>query len=158
MKLCLPHSASEERKRILQAYGAELVMTPGDEGTDGAIRRVRELAAAEPEKYFYPDQYSNPANWQAHYRSTANEIWEQTRRADHAFRGGAGDQRHICRHHAAAEGTESGDSLHQLAAGRALERPGRLEAHGRRRCVRRFTTTRWPMRIWKFRPKKPTAW
>ncbi len=78
VKLFLPHSASEERKRILHAYGAELVMTPGDEGTDGAIRRVRELAAAEPEKYFYPDQYSNPANWQAHYRGTANEIWEQT--------------------------------------------------------------------------------
>ena len=78
VKLFLPHSASEERKRILHAYGAELVMTPGDEGTDGAIRRVRELAAAEPEKYFYPDQYSNAANWQAHYRGTANEIWEQT--------------------------------------------------------------------------------
>jgi cysteine synthase B len=78
VKLFLPHSASEERKRILQAYGAELVMTPGDEGTDGAIRRVRELAAAHPERYFYPDQYSNPANWQAHYRGTANEIWRQT--------------------------------------------------------------------------------
>src|SRR5437764_11074141 len=78
VKLFLPHSASDERKRILHAYGAELVITPGDEGTDGAIRRVRELAAAEPEKYFYPDQYSNPANWGAHYRGTANEIWEQT--------------------------------------------------------------------------------
>jgi len=78
VKLFLPDSASGERKRILLAYGAELVMTPGDEGTDGAIRRVRELAAAEPEKYFYPDQYSNPANWLAHYRGTANEIWEQT--------------------------------------------------------------------------------
>jgi cysteine synthase B len=79
VKLFLPYSASQERKRILLAYGAELVMTPGDEGTDGAIRRVRELAAAEPKKYYYPDQYSNPANWQAHYHGTANEIWEQTR-------------------------------------------------------------------------------
>jgi len=78
VKLFLPYSASEERKRILDAYGAELVMTPGDEGTDGAIRRVRELAAAEPDKYFYADQYSNPANWQAHYQGTANEIWEQS--------------------------------------------------------------------------------
>jgi cysteine synthase B len=79
VKLFLPHSASHERKRILAAYGAELVMTPGDEGTDGAIRRVRELVAENPNAYFYPDQYSNPANWQAHYRTTANEIWEQTR-------------------------------------------------------------------------------
>jgi cysteine synthase B len=78
VKLCLPDSASHERKRILKALGAELVITPGDEGTDGAIRRVHEIVAAEPERYFYPDQYSNPANWQAHYRTTANEIWEQT--------------------------------------------------------------------------------
>jgi S-sulfo-L-cysteine synthase (O-acetyl-L-serine-dependent) len=78
VKLCLPDSASQERKRILKALGAGLVITPGDEGTDGAIRRVQEIVASEPEKYFYPDQYSNPANWQAHYRTTANEIWEQT--------------------------------------------------------------------------------
>jgi cysteine synthase B len=78
VKLCLPDSASHERKRILGAFGAEMVMTPGDEGTDGAIRKVHEIVEADPEKYFYPDQYSNPANWQAHYRTTANEIWEQT--------------------------------------------------------------------------------
>jgi len=78
VKLCLPANASEERKRILAAYGAELVITPGDEGSDGAIRRVRELYSQDPGKYFYPDQYSNPANWQAHYHTTAEEIWEQT--------------------------------------------------------------------------------
>ncbi len=78
MKLCLPNSASHERKRILEALGAELVITSGDEGTDGAIRRVREIVAIDSERYFYPDQYSNPANWQAHYRTTGNEIWEQT--------------------------------------------------------------------------------
>src|SRR5947209_2508441 len=76
--LCLPDSASHERKRILAAFGAEMITTPGDEGTDGAIRRVQKIVAADPDKYFYPDQYSNPANWQAHYHSTANEIWEQT--------------------------------------------------------------------------------
>src|SRR4029077_3095919 len=76
--LCLPDSASHERKRMLVAYGAELVITPGDEATDGAIRRVHQMVAADPEKYFYPDQYSNPANWQSHYYGTANEIWEQT--------------------------------------------------------------------------------
>lgn len=79
VKLCLPSSASPERKKILAAYGVELVITPGDEGTDGAIRRVREIYAAEPDKYFYPDQYSNPANPAAHYSTTAPEIWEQTR-------------------------------------------------------------------------------
>jgi cysteine synthase B len=78
VKLCLPDSASQERKRILAAFGAELVITPGDEATDGAIRRVQKIVADDPQKYFYPDQYSNPANWQAHYRTTASEIWEQT--------------------------------------------------------------------------------
>ena len=78
VKLCLPDSASHERKRILAAYGAELVITPGDEGTDGAIRKVHDVVSAEPGKYFYADQYTNPANWQAHYRTTGNEIWEQT--------------------------------------------------------------------------------
>ena len=78
VKLCLPESASHERKRILQAYGAVLVFTPGEEGTDGAIRRVHEIVAKNPDEYFYPDQYSNPANWQAHFRTTAKEIWEQT--------------------------------------------------------------------------------
>jgi cysteine synthase B len=78
VKLCLPSSASEERKQILKNYGVEIVYTPGDEGTDGAIRRVREIYHASPEKYFYPDQYSNPANTGAHYHGTALEIWEQT--------------------------------------------------------------------------------
>jgi len=78
VELCLPDSASHERKRILTAYGARLVLTPGDEGTDGAIYRVHEILAKSPDRYYYPDQYSNPANWQAHFRTTANEIWEQT--------------------------------------------------------------------------------
>jgi len=78
VQLCLPDSASQERKRIMTAYGACLVLTPGDEGTDGAIRRVHEILAKSPARYYYPDQYSNPANWQAHFRTTANEIWEQT--------------------------------------------------------------------------------
>jgi cysteine synthase B len=78
VKLCLPSSASPERKQILAAYGVEIVYTPGDEATDGAIRRVREIYQADPDKYFYPDQYSNPANPAAHYATTAPEIWEQT--------------------------------------------------------------------------------
>ena len=79
VKLCLPASATIERKRILTAYGAELVLTPADEGSDGAIRRARQIYAEDPVRYFYPDQYSNPANWRAHYQTTAVEIWEQTR-------------------------------------------------------------------------------
>ena len=78
VRLCLPSNASRERKHILTAYGAELVLTPADEGSDGAIRRARQIYAASPDEYFYPDQYSNPANWRAHYETTAPEIWRQT--------------------------------------------------------------------------------
>src|SRR5437667_4061538 len=80
VKLCLPDSASLERKHILTAFGAELVITPGDEGTDGAIRKVNEIVAADPARYCYADQYSNTATWQANYRTTAIEIWEQPAR------------------------------------------------------------------------------
>jgi S-sulfo-L-cysteine synthase (O-acetyl-L-serine-dependent) len=76
--LCMPSNVSVERKRILSAYGANIIYTDADEGSDGAIRKARAIIAAEPEKYFYADQYSNPANWQAHYRTTGNEIWQQT--------------------------------------------------------------------------------
>jgi cysteine synthase B len=78
VKLCLPTNASIERKRILKAYGAELVLTPADEGSDGAIRRVRELYKSDPDRYFYADQYNNDANWRAHYETTGPEIIEQT--------------------------------------------------------------------------------
>ncbi len=78
VRLCLAANASPERKRILGAYGAELVFTDPGEGSDGAIRKARELVAAEPDRYFYADQYSNPANWQAHYHGTAEEIWRQS--------------------------------------------------------------------------------
>ena len=78
VKLALPQNASEERKRILKSYGAELVLTSPLEGSDGAIREARLLYAENPDLYFYADQYNNPANWRAHYETTANEIWEQT--------------------------------------------------------------------------------
>ena len=78
VKLCMPKNASEERKRILRAYGVEVVLTDPGEGSDGAIREARRLYAEDPELYFYPDQYKNPANPRAHYESTAPEIWEQT--------------------------------------------------------------------------------
>lgn len=78
VKLCLPKNASEERKRILEAYGVELVLTDPLAGSDGAILAVREIVAADPDKYFYPDQYNNHANWRAHYETTGVEIFEQT--------------------------------------------------------------------------------
>jgi cysteine synthase B len=77
--LCMPSNVSKERKRILSAYGATVIYTDPGEGSDGAIRKAQEIAAAEPEKYFYADQYSNENNWRAHYvTGTADEIWMQT--------------------------------------------------------------------------------
>ncbi len=78
VKLCVPANVTVERKRILHAYGADLVMTDPMEGTDGAILMARRLAASEPDRYFYADQYSNAANWRAHYATTATEVFEQT--------------------------------------------------------------------------------
>ena len=78
VNLALPSNASPERKQILRAYGAELILTDPGSGTDGAQQLVKEIVRREPARYFYPDQYNNPANWQAHYETTANEIWEQT--------------------------------------------------------------------------------
>jgi cysteine synthase B len=76
--LCMPENVSRERKQILQGYGANILYTDPADGSDGAIRMARELAAKHPDQYFYADQYSNDANWKAHYYMTANEIWHQT--------------------------------------------------------------------------------
>jgi len=78
VKLCLPSNASMERKRILKAYGAEIVFTDPGEGSDGAMRKVQQIYKADPDAYFYPNQYDNPANWQAHFNTMAPEIIEQT--------------------------------------------------------------------------------
>jgi cysteine synthase B len=78
VKLVMPANVSQERKGILRAYGAELVLTDPLEGMDGAILEARRIHQAAPERYFRPDQYNNPANWQAHYRTTGVEVWEQT--------------------------------------------------------------------------------
>ncbi|MGO9168735.1 MAG: PLP-dependent cysteine synthase family protein [Candidatus Sulfotelmatobacter sp.] len=76
--LCMPANVSAERKKILSAYGANILYTDPGDGSDGAIRLARELAARHPCLYFYADQYSSEANWRAHYHGTANEIWQQT--------------------------------------------------------------------------------
>ena len=76
--LCMPSNVSPERKHILAAYGAEIIYTNPADGSDGAIRMARKLAAEQPERFFYANQYGNDNNWRAHYYGTANEIWAQT--------------------------------------------------------------------------------
>jgi S-sulfo-L-cysteine synthase (O-acetyl-L-serine-dependent) len=90
VKLFLPENVSRERIAILQSYGVDIVFTDPLEGSDGAIRAVRALAAAEPDTYFYADQYNNPANWRAHYQTTGVEIWQQTNGAVTHFVAGLG--------------------------------------------------------------------
>lgn len=90
VKLVMPGNVSDERKKILTAYGAELLLTDPLEGIDESIRTVHRLAQEEPERYFHPDQYNNPANWQSHYHSTGVEVWEQTGGAVTHFVAGIG--------------------------------------------------------------------
>ena len=90
VRLYIPANASPERLAILRAYGAELILTDPLEGSDGAILAVRELVQAAPDRYFYANQYGNPANWQAHYHTTGVEIWQQTRGAVTHFVAGLG--------------------------------------------------------------------
>ena len=88
--LCMPANASFERKKILRAYGAEIIDTDPLESSDGAYLAVKELVSANPEKYFYPDQYNNNLNWKTHYETTGLEILEQTNYAVTHFVAGAG--------------------------------------------------------------------
>lgn len=90
VRLAVPANASPERKRILSAYGVEVTYTNPLEGTDGAQVYVRRLVEQHPDRFFYPDQYNNPANWQAHYKTTAVEIYEQTHRTVTHFIAGLG--------------------------------------------------------------------
>ena len=89
VRLAVPENVSPERLAILRAYGAELILTDPLEGSDGAIREARRIAAADA-TVFYADQYNNPANWQAHYRTTAEEVWRQTDGAITHFVAGVG--------------------------------------------------------------------
>jgi cysteine synthase B len=78
VRLCVPENVTPERKRILRAFGAEVVFTDPMQGSDGAILHVKKMYAESPDLYFYPDQYNNPGNWRSHYDTTAPEIFEQT--------------------------------------------------------------------------------
>lgn len=90
VRLCVPANVTPERKRLLRVYGADLVFTDAMEGSDGAIRQVRAIFERDPHRYYYPDQYSNPANWQAHFNGTGVEILEQTQRRVTHFVAGLG--------------------------------------------------------------------
>jgi cysteine synthase B len=130
VRLFLPENASPERKLILRAFGAELVLTNPLEGTDGAIREVRALVAAEPQNYFYPDQYSNDANWRAHFETTGPEIIEQTGGRITHFVAGLGTSGNVYRYRPGAPTVQSVDSVDLVSARFAFSRPRRSEAHG----------------------------
>ena len=119
--LCMPSNVSEARKRYLKAYGAEIVWTNPADGSDGAIRKAREMIAAEPDRYYYADQYSNDENWRAHYRTTGNEIWEQTEGQVTHFVAALGTTRNLYGDHAPVEGVEPKDPVHLHAAGLAVQ-------------------------------------
>ena len=90
VKLVVPDNVGEERRQLMLAYGAELVLSDPQEGSDGAILLCREIQATDPDRYFTPDQYNNPLNWRAHYDTTAVEIWDQTEGEVTTFLAGLG--------------------------------------------------------------------
>ncbi len=134
VNLCMPENVSIERKHILHAYGATIVYTDPADGSDGAIRVARKLHADFPDKYFYADQYSNEANWQAHYYGTANEIWKQTEGRVTHFISMLGTSGTFVGTSRRLKELNSTNSLHLAATGLALSRNRRSEAHGQ--CYR----------------------
>ena len=120
--LCLPANATEERKKLMRLYGAEIIETDPLESSDGAYNECRRIVAEHPEKYYYPDQYNNDANWKAHFVGTAVEIWEQTE--------------HRVTHFVAGTGTSGTFTCKNRAIpGTTLQNSA---AHIRRRCFRIF--------------------
>ena len=156
--LCLPVNANEERKQLLRAYGAHLILTDPRLSSDGAILKARELYAAEPDKYFYPDQYNNPANWQAHYETTGPEIWKQTGgRITHfvAGLGTSGTFMGTGRRLARAKSRHPADLV---SARLAISRPGGHEVHGDLHRARHLRRLGWPTRTAKSAPRTRTPW
>ena len=129
VKLVMPANVSAERKALISAYGAEAVFSDAGEGSDGAIRLVRELVAAEPDRYFYPDQYSNPANARAHYEGTAVEILEQTGGSVTHFIAGLGTTGTFVGTSRRLKEHDPVDPHHRGAARGFVPRAGRPEAH-----------------------------
>ena len=132
VKLVLPENVSRERISILRAYDVDLVFTDPLEGSDGAIRAVRELAMREPQRYFYADQYNNPANWQAHYQGTGVEIWRQTAGQVTHFVAGLGTSGTLMGAGTTLEGQRAVCTDRFSRTRFALPRSGRLETYGNR--------------------------
>ena len=131
VKLCVPENASPERKLMLRALGAELVLTdPLEGGTDGAIREARRLYAEDPDQYFYPDQYNNDANWRAHYDTTGPEIIEQTSGRLTHFVAGLGTSGTFVGTGRRLRQFNPGDPADFVSARRTVPRARRAEAHG----------------------------
>ena len=126
----MPDNASPERKLMLRALGADLVLTDPLEGTDGAIREARRLYAADPDRYFYPDQYNNDANWRAHYDTTAPEIIEQTSGRLTHFVAGLGTSGTFVGTVAAAAALQPAHQVDFVSARLVVPRARGVEAHG----------------------------
>ena len=132
VRLVMPTNVSDERKTMIAAYGAEIVYSDAQEGSDGAIVLAQRIFAEDPDRYFMPDQYNNPANWQAHYDGTGAEIWRQTDGNRDALRRRAGHQRHVHGGVPAVACRTTGHGVHLRAAGGSVARPGGDEAHAHR--------------------------
>ena len=128
--VAMSESASEERKRILKAYGAQILLTPGYRGTDGAIEEAYRLAREEPEKYVLVDQFNNEANWQAHYEGTGREIWEATEGQRERRRARDGDHGNADGHHPCLEAVQPGDPRGRRRALQGAQDPGPEEHEG----------------------------
>ena len=139
VRLCVPSNVTIERKRLLHAYGAEMIFTDPMDGSDGAIREARRQVAADPDRYFYPDQYNNDANWRAHYQTTGPEILAQTEGRITHFVAGLGTSGTFMGDGPAAARGEPVDQADFLPARLAAARPRRTEAHGDGHRARAFT-------------------
>ena len=130
--LVMPSNVSPERKQILAAYGVKIVWTDPADGTDGAICKAREMASNNPETYWYADQYSNDNNWRAHYRTTANEIWQQTEGRVTHFVAGLGTSGTFVGTTRRLKELNPQHPMYFAGAGFAIQRSGRSEAYGDR--------------------------
>ena len=156
VRLCVPANVTPERKRLLRVYGADLVLTDPMEGSDGAIRQVRAIYERDPQRYFYPDQYSNPANWRAHFDTTGVEILEQTQGRVTHFVAGLGTSGTFVGTGRRLQQDQPGRDARLGAARLPAPRTRRPEAHGRRRSSRPSTIRRWPTSTRACRPTTRT--